>query len=628
MIAAAAADGNIEYQVIEEVIDPTDSLPAIRDFASQGYDLIIGHGIEYVDPIQQLWAEFPDVDFAMAGGILIPGSVTTPNVADWLYNTQDMAWPNGVLTANALVGDTIGIVGGPEFDFVKGMHQSYRDAVLSVNPDVEFLEGFAGSFIDVQRAAEVAQQHIDQGADLIYCSGDGICIGAAQAASAAGIPIAVGFGSQEQAAPDAYLSATVIRLDGLYGTWFDQVRDGSFGTSEGEFTFGEEGYAFFPSGIFNGQVEVMPVNMNATVETAVPLAELQAIMDDFVASVQNGEFMIPFPGAVAEEVVAPVGDSIKVALLLPGVKNDNSFSQAGYEGLIAAAAADGNIEYQVIEEVIDPTDSLPAIRDFASQGYDLIIGHGIEYVDPIQQLWAEFPDVDFAMAGGILIPGSVTTPNVADWLYNTQDMAWPNGVLTANALVGDTIGIVGGPEFDFVKGMHQSYRDAVLSVNPDVEFLEGFAGSFIDVQRAAEVAQQHIDQGADLIYCSGDGICIGAAQAASAAGIPIAVGFGSQEQAAPDAYLSATVIRLDGLYGTWFDQVRDGSFGTSEGEFTFGEEGYAFFPSGIFNGQVEVMPVNMNATVETAVPLAELQAIMDDFVASVQNGEFMIPFAG
>jgi len=61
-------------------------------------------------------------------------------------------------------------------------------------------------------------------------------------------------------------------------------------------TFGQEGYAFFPSGIFNGQVEVMPVNMNATVETALPLAELQAIMDDFVSSVENGEFMIPFPG--------------------------------------------------------------------------------------------------------------------------------------------------------------------------------------------------------------------------------------------------------------------------------------------------------------------------------------------
>ena len=111
-----------------------------------------------VDPIQQLWAEFPEVDFAMAGGILIPGSVTTPNVADWLYNTQDMAWPNGVLSANALVGDTIGIVGGPEFDFVKGMHQSYRDAVLSVNPNIDFLEGFAGSFVDVQRAA-VEREH-------------------------------------------------------------------------------------------------------------------------------------------------------------------------------------------------------------------------------------------------------------------------------------------------------------------------------------------------------------------------------------------------------------------------------------------------------------------------------------
>ena len=61
---------------------------------------------------------------------------------------------------------------------------------------------------------------------------------------------------------------------------------------------------FFPSGIFNGQVEVMPVNMNATVETAIPLAELQAIMDDFVSSVQNGEFVIPFPGTPAEDAAA------------------------------------------------------------------------------------------------------------------------------------------------------------------------------------------------------------------------------------------------------------------------------------------------------------------------------------
>ncbi|MCY4271460.1 MAG: BMP family protein [bacterium] len=343
----------------------------------------------------------------------------------------------------------------------------------------------------------------------------------------------------------------------------------------------------------------------------------------------DGQQTEPEPEEEPEPAAGENGDALRVALLLPGVRNDNSFSQAAYEGLRDAAAEDGNVQTQVLEEIIDPTDSLPALRDFAGQGFDLILGHGIEYVDPIQQLYADFPDVAFAMTGGILVPGSVTSSNVVDWLYNVQDMAYPNGVLAAQAVIGDTIGIVGGPEFDFVKTMHQSFRDAALSENPDLNFLEGFAGSFVDVQAAAEVTQQLIDQGANFIYCSGDGICIGAAQTASAAGIPISVGFGSQEQTAPDVYLAATVIRMKDLYLDFFDQVRNGTFGTPDGEVhAVGEEGYTFYPGGIFNDQVEVLPVNTAATVDTAVGLDELQAALDELVDSIQAGEFSIPFPG
>ncbi|MCB0993780.1 MAG: BMP family protein [Acidimicrobiales bacterium] len=321
-------------------------------------------------------------------------------------------------------------------------------------------------------------------------------------------------------------------------------------------------------------------------------------------------------GAGGDDGSGADGDTLRVAMLLPGVRNDNSFSQAGYEGLVAAAEADGNIEYEILEEIIEPTDSLPALRNFAEEGYDLIIGHGIEYVDPIQELYTEYPDVNFVMSGGVLVEGAVMADNVNDWLYNVQDMAYPNGIVAGNALTGDTIGIVGGPEFDFVKSMHASFREAALSVNPDIEFLEGFAGSFVDVQAAAEVAQSLIDQGADYIYCSGDGICIGAAQTAAAAGIPISTGFGSQIDAAPDVFLTASVMKLDELYVEWFDAVRSGSFGNT------------FYPSGIANGQIVMTDVNQGATVETAVGLEELQTILDDFVASVQSGEFEIPFPG
>ncbi|MCY3925438.1 MAG: BMP family ABC transporter substrate-binding protein, partial [bacterium] len=324
----------------------------------------------------------------------------------------------------------------------------------------------------------------------------------------------------------------------------------------------------------------------------------------------------PEPPPPPEPAPAAAGDEgLRVALLLPGIKNDNSFSQAAAEGILDAVAADGNIaEYQILEEIIEPTDSLPAIRGFASRGFDLIIGHGIEYVDPIMELYSEFPDVDFAMTGGVLVEGADPQDNVVDWLYNVQDMAYPNGIVAANALIGDTIGIVGGPEFDFVKTMHLSFQQGVASVNPDVQFLEGFAGDFVNVQKAAEVAKSLIDQGADMIYCSGDGICIGAAQSASAAGIPLLVGFGSQHETAPDVYIGATVIRLSELFQTYFDTVRDGTFGN------------AFYPGSLQNGGIEVLPINTDATVETAKSLEELQQILDDFVAAVVAGEIEIPF--
>lgn len=343
----------------------------------------------------------------------------------------------------------------------------------------------------------------------------------------------------------------------------------------------------------------------AATETTAPATETSAAATETTAA------------GTTETTAAAAGGAdkqkLRVALLLPGIKNDNSFSQAGYEGLVQAAEQDGAVEYEVLEELVDPTDSEPALRDFATKGFDLIIGHGIEYVDPIQKLYKEFPNVKWSMSGGVLAQKKPDV-NLEDWLYNTQDMAYPNGLIAGNALIGDTIGVVGGPEFDFVKIMHQSFRDAVKTIKPDVKFLEGFAGSFVDVQKAAEVTQQLIDQGADYIYCSGDGICIGAAQTAAAAGIPISTGFGTQIAAAPDVFVSATFIHLKDLYQGYFDRIRDGIFGNK------------FNPSGIFNKQVEVSAINPDVTAKLAKTPAELQTIIDEFIAKVQKGEFEIPF--
>ena len=71
------------------------------------------------------------------------------------------------------------------------------------------------------------------------------------------------------------------------------------------------------------------------------------------------------------------GKKLKVALILPGKKDDVSFNQAMYEGMKKYADANPDkIDLNVTENVYEVADIEPALMDFADQGYDVIFGHG------------------------------------------------------------------------------------------------------------------------------------------------------------------------------------------------------------------------------------------------------------
>jgi basic membrane lipoprotein Med (substrate-binding protein (PBP1-ABC) superfamily) len=68
---------------------------------------------------------------------------------------------------------------------------------------------------------------------------------------------------------------------------------------------------------------------------------------------------------------------IKIAMVLPDEINDNSFSQKGYEALkIIEQKYNVNINYK---SSVSENIAYDIFKDFAIQGYDIIIGHGEEY---------------------------------------------------------------------------------------------------------------------------------------------------------------------------------------------------------------------------------------------------------
>jgi basic membrane protein A len=301
---------------------------------------------------------------------------------------------------------------------------------------------------------------------------------------------------------------------------------------------------------------------------------------------------------------------IRVAILMPGRQNDVSFNQSAAVAIRAVAERDADVEFTILDEIPDPTESEPALRQFATEGYDLIIGHGIEYVEPINTVAAGFPETAFMTAAAAAV-GFEPTDNINDWSYDFDSMGYPLGVASALVSSSGHLGIVGGPELDFVKIMHGAYVRGAQSINSDIQVDEVFAGSFDDAQAATEAAQSLIDGGADVLYCSGDGICQGVAQAAQQAGVILVTGFGDLNDAAPGVAMTATVLTLDELYEQFVEMIRAGNWGNEA------------FLSELSNGQVSVIPLH-EVDVDTAAPIADVQGQLDEVVAGIVSGDIDI----
>ena len=91
----------------------------------------------------------------------------------------------------------------------------------------------------------------------------------------------------------------------------------------------------------------------------------------------------------ADKAFAQAGKDFKVAYLPCGRVNDQSWSQAGYEGILAAKKELG-VEASYSESV-SPADIEAAARDYASRGYNLVLLHCATFMDAGLKVSSDFP---------------------------------------------------------------------------------------------------------------------------------------------------------------------------------------------------------------------------------------------
>jgi len=174
----AAEDGAIEY-VFSEGVSGTDYARAMREYAEQGAQLIVGEAYAVETEARQVAADYPDTMFLMGSS----GEPTGDNFGTFGTWNHEGAYLAGMLAGKMSESGIFGAVGAIPIPEVNMLINGFRAGVDSVRPDAKHLIGFIGTFFDPPKAREAGLAQIDAGADILF----GERIGTADAAKERGI---------------------------------------------------------------------------------------------------------------------------------------------------------------------------------------------------------------------------------------------------------------------------------------------------------------------------------------------------------------------------------------------------------------------------------------------------------
>jgi len=240
--------------------------------------------------------------------------------------------------------------------------------------------------------------------------------------------------------------------------------------------------------------------------------------------------------------------SLKVAILLPGEKNDLSWNQAAYSSFVTMtgdlnATGKYNLQTSVAEGLYTPADITPAMQSLGANGYNLVIGDGFQYTAPAMQLASTYPNT------GFLIPGGYeATSNVQSVMPETGSAGFLLGVLAALYSHTGKVAAIGGENVSEItwvtKGFMLGVDYANMNWGKNVQVLTTFIGNFDDPAAAKSAAAADVAQGADVLYCSGDGISVGVANEAVAANVGFLYNDFNQTSLAPNNTLGGLSYSL------------------------------------------------------------------------------------
>src|SRR6476469_2195464 len=246
--------------------------------------------------------------------------------------------------------------------------------------------------------------------------------------------------------------------------------------------------------------------------------------------------------------------AFRVALLTPGPVSDQSWNGGAYQGLLwIRDSLDAQVSHV---ETKAPAEFEDNFRQYGTQGYDLVFGHGFEFQDAARRVAPEFPRTVY-----ITTSGSTSGANLAGMTFGFADASYLAGILAASATKTKKIGVLGGTALPPVVERFRAFEQGARATDPSVRVVTSYIGNWDDVSAGKEQALAQLAQGVDVIFQNADAAGLGVFQAARERKNAYVIGSNSnQNGVAPDVTLGSVVIDLPLAFLKIAKEVKAGTF--------------------------------------------------------------------
>lgn len=296
----------------------------------------------------------------------------------------------------------------------------------------------------------------------------------------------------------------------------------------------------------------------------------------------------------------PVKDDGKysVAMVLVGPINDAGWNESAYKGLILAEKRFGVVT--AYSENVPLADFETVFADYAGKGYDLVIGHGFEFVDPAKNVAPDFPDTQFAVVNGT----ESQAPNFSSFRFKTYETGFIAGMVAGLITESNNVGMIGGAKYPHIEAAAENYRVAAELVNPGCKVQTAYVGNWTDVAKGKEMALAMIDAGADVLTGNANQVTLGIIDAAVSRGIQ-AVGYiDDQYNVAPDTIFVSAIQSVQKMVAVIIEKAINDTLNPE------------FYLLGMAEGVIGISDFHGNDSKLSS----EDKALIDDLLGKIEDG--------